>query len=81
MFRFESDASKVVLFTLSQVLNEMGFILIDCQVHSPHLAAWGARKISRRRYLELLRRGLAYKTLRGNWGKIPIAEPVSAARR
>ena len=70
MFHFESNASKVVLFALTRVLKKMGFILIDCQVYSQHLVAWGARPIPRRQYLELLRTGLASSTMRGNWGEI-----------
>jgi leucyl/phenylalanyl-tRNA--protein transferase len=70
MFHLQSNASKVVFFALAMALQKKGFILIDCQIHSPHLAAWGARSIPRREYLEWLRRGLAYKTLRGNWGEI-----------
>jgi len=70
MFHVQSNASKVVLFALARALQKKGFILIDCQIHSPHLAAWGARSIPRRHYLELLRRGLAFKTLRGDWGEI-----------
>jgi leucyl/phenylalanyl-tRNA--protein transferase len=74
MFHVRSNASKVVFFALVRALKKMGFIIIDCQVHSPHLVAWGARAIPRRQYLELLRSGLACKTLRGNWGEIPYAE-------
>jgi leucyl/phenylalanyl-tRNA--protein transferase len=70
MFRLESNASKVVLFALARALLKMKFILIDCQVHSPHLAAWGASSIPRRQYLELLRTGLSSSTWRGNWGEI-----------
>jgi len=70
MFHFESNASKVVLFALARVLKKLGFILIDCQVYSPHLPAWGARPILRRRYLELLNKGLSHSTFRGNWGEI-----------
>jgi len=79
MFHLKSNASKVVLFALSRILKKMGFILIDCQVYSPHLAGWGARPIPRREYLKLLRRGLAYKTLRGSWQKLLLAELVSVA--
>ena len=70
MFHLESNASKVVLFALARALNKMGFILIDCQFHSPHLAAWGARSIARRQYLELLGTGISHATLKGNWGEI-----------
>jgi len=81
MFHVQSDASKVVFFALAGALQKMGFVIIDCQFHAAHLAAWGARPIPRREYLEWLRRGLAYKTLRGNWGEILVSGPVSAARR
>jgi len=81
MFHLQSNASKVVFFALARVLQKKGFILIDCQIHSPHLAAWGARSMSRRQYLEWLRKGLVFRTLRGDWGKITAADPLSAARR
>lgn len=80
MFHVQSDASKVVFFALARALKTMGFVIIDCQIHSPHLAAWGACSIERRQYLELLRRGLAHGTLRGNWGEITAFVPVSVAR-
>ena len=79
MFHNESNASKVVFFALVRALQEKGFMLIDCQIPSPHLAAWGGRSIPRREYLEWLCRGMAYKTLRGNWGEL-TADMFSAAR-
>ena len=69
MFRCENNASKAVLAVLAAALAERNFTVIDCQVPSPHLAAWGARSIPRRRYLELLRAGLRRRTRRGNWGE------------
>ena len=74
MFHLESNASKVVLFALARALKKMGFVVIDCQVHSPHLESWGARSITRRHYLELLRIGLSSSTLRGNWGEFCFYE-------
>ncbi len=68
MFHIEDNASKAALATLAAVLLKMEFSVIDCQVPTPHLAAWGARPIPRRRYLELLRLGLRRRTRRGNWG-------------
>jgi Leu/Phe-tRNA-protein transferase len=58
---------------LAAVLLKMDFIFIDCQVPSPHLAAWGARSIPRYRYLQLLRAGLRPYTLRGDWGEILLS--------
>ncbi|MCX6556840.1 MAG: leucyl/phenylalanyl-tRNA--protein transferase [Candidatus Aminicenantes bacterium] len=69
MFHDEANASKAALVALALILRKMEFVLIDCQLHSPHLAAWGARSIPRRQYREWLRRGLAKRTLRGNWGE------------
>ncbi|MCX6553771.1 MAG: leucyl/phenylalanyl-tRNA--protein transferase [Candidatus Aminicenantes bacterium] len=70
MFHNEANASKAALIALALFLRKMEFVLIDCQLHSPHLAAWGARPIPRRQYLEWLRGGLSSKTLRGNWQKL-----------
>jgi leucyl/phenylalanyl-tRNA---protein transferase len=70
MFHDEANASKTALIALAHFLRKMEFVLIDCQLHSPHMAAWGARSIPRRQYLERLRAGLAGGTLRGNWGEI-----------
>jgi leucyl/phenylalanyl-tRNA--protein transferase len=74
MFHNEANASKAALISLALVLRKMEFVLIDCQLHSPHLAAWGARPIRRREYLEWVRKGLARKTLRCSWKKFPLAD-------
>ncbi|MGO9598294.1 MAG: leucyl/phenylalanyl-tRNA--protein transferase [Isosphaeraceae bacterium] len=55
MFHRETDASKVALAALVMRLQAEGADLIDCQVASEHLKSLGARKISRRRFLELLK--------------------------
>jgi leucyl/phenylalanyl-tRNA--protein transferase len=73
MFRFENNASKAVLAVLAAALAARSFTVIDCQVPSPHLEAWGACSIPRRRYLELLRAGLRRRTRRGNWGEFLYA--------
>jgi len=72
MFHFERNASKAALAVLAATLARIEFAVIDCQLPAPHLAAWGARCIPRRRYLELVRAGLRYRTLRGNWGELPL---------
>jgi leucyl/phenylalanyl-tRNA--protein transferase len=52
MFSLVSNASKVALIYLCKT----GLInLIDCQVHTDHLASMGARTISREEYVLLLR--------------------------
>ncbi len=72
MFHFENNASKAVLAVLAAALVRMKFVVIDCQVPTPHLARWGARSIPRRRYLELVRTGLKHRTRRGNWGEMTL---------
>ncbi len=72
MFHFADNASKAVLAVLAGTLAKMAFNVIDCQLPAPHLGAWGARSIPRRRYLELVRAGLRRRTLRGSWEKIPL---------
>ena len=59
MFSFASNASKVAFATLIQCLETLGWALIDCQVHTAHLASLGAELIPRARFLELLTDNLA----------------------
>ncbi|MBL1140989.1 MAG: leucyl/phenylalanyl-tRNA--protein transferase [Proteobacteria bacterium] len=54
MFSFESDASKVALVYLAQLLKQKDFRLIDCQVHSPHLQTLGAKPIQRELFVQIL---------------------------
>lgn len=74
MFHFADNASKAVLAMLAGTLAKMAFKIIDCQVPTPHLAAWGARPVPRRRYLEIVRQGLRLRTLRGSWEKMPLSK-------
>jgi leucyl/phenylalanyl-tRNA--protein transferase len=50
MFAHATDASKVALVRLVEVLTRLGVRLIDCQQATPHLASLGARQISRRAF-------------------------------
>jgi leucyl/phenylalanyl-tRNA--protein transferase len=47
MFSKASDASKVALVALVDILRRGGFHMIDCQVENEHLNSLGARNISR----------------------------------
>ena len=67
MFSVMDNASKTALITLSQRLLEMDFLLIDCQVHSKHLESLGAINIDRDAFLEHLKKGLSFETMRGSW--------------
>ena len=51
MFHKVSDASKVCFACLIDLAQQHGIRMIDCQVHTPHLASLGAREISRTEYL------------------------------
>jgi len=59
MFHRATDASKAAVGFLIERLRAGGFSLCDAQVPTPHLARLGAVNISRRDYLERLRRALA----------------------
>ena len=45
---------EVAFAVLARQLGAWGFALIDCQVHSPHLASLGAEQISRREFINYL---------------------------
>ncbi len=54
MFSRVSNASKVALIHLAQMLDKQQFSMIDCQAKTNHLASMGARFISRRHFLDVL---------------------------
>ena len=54
MFSRATDASKVALVNLVQVLARRGFPLVDCQMHTPLLESLGGREIPRREFLRAL---------------------------
>jgi leucyl/phenylalanyl-tRNA--protein transferase len=49
-----TDASKVCLVRLVDLLRERGFRLLDTQFWTPHLARFGCTHVRRPRYLDLL---------------------------
>jgi leucyl/phenylalanyl-tRNA--protein transferase len=59
MFHRVADASKVALAALVERLRARGFVLLDTQWVTGHLAQFGACEIPRRRYLTLLKQALA----------------------
>jgi len=54
MFSRVSDASKIALTKLCEVLQDLGFTIIDCQVSSAHLLTLGAREIPRKEFMHHL---------------------------
>jgi len=67
MFTRVTNASKVALVALVQHLKPFGFAFIDCQITTAHLTRFGAREISRSRYLGELAEALKTATLQGKW--------------
>ena len=67
MFARATNASKVALVALVNYLKELDFSLVDCQITTAHLKRFGAREISRTRYLDELNKALNTPTLRGRW--------------
>lgn len=54
MFSKVSNASKVGFITLSRKLTKENYRLIDCQMHTNHLASLGAKEIPREEFLKYL---------------------------
>jgi leucyl/phenylalanyl-tRNA--protein transferase len=68
MFARRSDASKVGFAHLVRQLIEWKFALIDCQVHTDHLASLGAVDIPRDEFLALLDRHCdPFEAHQGQW--------------
>ena len=61
MFHRVTDASKVALAVLVERLRAHGFVLLDTQWQTPHLAQFGTYEIPRREYLWRLRQAVAIK--------------------
>ncbi|OED37711.1 leucyl/phenylalanyl-tRNA--protein transferase [Flavobacteriaceae bacterium (ex Bugula neritina AB1)] len=55
MFSKVSNASKYGFIGLIKILKAKGVRLIDCQVHTDHLASLGAKEISRAEFMEFLK--------------------------
>jgi leucyl/phenylalanyl-tRNA--protein transferase len=67
MFAYASDASKLAFVTLMRQLAAWGIDLVDCQVHTEHLASLGAEEWPRARFLAALQRAVRQPTRKGRW--------------
>jgi len=67
MFARANDASKVAFATLVRQLEAWEFAFVDCQMHTPHLARFGAREVPRCEFLDALARALEQPTRIGSW--------------
>ncbi len=82
MFSLVSDASKAALGHLWAELEAKNFAVMDCQLHSPHLASLGAREMPRAEFLALIRRATSQDSgTRGLWTSPvgPATWPVTGA--
>ena len=70
MFSRATDASKVALVALVAELRARDFPLIDCQMHTPLLASFGAREIPRRAFLRELAALVHYPGQTGTWKRV-----------
>jgi len=67
MFAHAPDASKIAMVTLLGNLQHWGFHFVDCQVHTDHLARFGAMDWPRRKFLQALSRALSQPPVLGPW--------------
>lgn len=80
MFADAPNASKMAFVALVEQLRAWGVTLIDCQVHTDHLARFGAKEWPRERYLRALAARVEEPTRIGFW-RFPdqgVADPSSA---
>lgn len=54
MFSAQPNGSKIALAHLARQLHRWGYGMIDCQMHTPHLASLGAREIPRDEFIARL---------------------------
>ncbi|UCE88412.1 MAG: leucyl/phenylalanyl-tRNA--protein transferase [Pseudomonadota bacterium] len=67
MFSAVSDASKVAFVYLVRHLEAWGVPVIDCQVHTGHLASLGAQSIPRARFVALVHEFCGLTSLAARW--------------
>lgn len=67
MFSFKRDASKVALAHLSAQAVRWDLGLIDCQLHTDHLASLGAREIPRTEFIQRVQELIHYPNLDSLW--------------
>jgi leucyl/phenylalanyl-tRNA--protein transferase len=64
MFSTMSNSSKAAFITLCKLLEEKGYIMVDCQVYTEHLESLGAISISRHEFLQLVKNGISMDPLK-----------------
>lgn len=69
MFALTANASKYGFISLVQTLNDLNYQLIDCQVHTDHLASLGAQEIPRHDFENYLLNFITEDSLVAEWPK------------
>jgi leucyl/phenylalanyl-tRNA--protein transferase len=78
MFSRITDASKIALVHLVRQLQAWGFELIDCQMHTPLLASFGARGIPRAQFTRRVAELVKYSNVSVPWVLDRFDDPHAA---
>ena len=78
MFSRATDASKIALVHLVRQLHAWGFELIDCQMHTPLLASFGAREIPRAQFTRRVAELVKYSNVPVPWVLDRFNDPRAA---
>jgi len=78
MFTRRRDASKIAFVHLVEHLRAADYGLIDCQMHTEHLASLGARALPRREFSRRLKDLVDYDRPPGRWPSPPARTQRSA---
>jgi leucyl/phenylalanyl-tRNA--protein transferase len=81
MFTRVRDASKIAFVHLVRRLEREDYGLIDCQMHTEHLASLGAREIPRREFSRRVKDLVDYPRPPGRWAGETRPEEDNAACR
>ena len=74
MFMRRRDASKIALVHLVHQLEARGIKMIDCQMHTGHLASLGAREIPRTEFSQRLAELIDYALPPGHWNTTRLVD-------
>jgi leucyl/phenylalanyl-tRNA---protein transferase len=78
MFTRVRDASKMAMVHLVRRLERQRYGMIDCQMHTPHLASLGARAIPRSNFSRKLRELVDYAVVPMKWDAPETENDVAA---
>ncbi len=76
MFSGKTNASKAAMLVLCKEMLAHDFLLLDCQMESPHLMSLGAKLISRQKFAAELQRACESESRFPHWpeGRIQVLE-------